>query len=287
MGPSDIRAFLERHGLLARRALGQNFLCDERLAGRLVGLAGVEPGDSVVEIGTGLGLLTRALAARARRVVTLEVDAGLVRALRAEGRLPGNVELLHADVLRSDLAGLVAGCTAPVRLVANLPYSISGPVLRRLLDLRDALVDWSVMLQREVAERLLARPGSRAYGSLTVLHGLMVEVSKALTLEPRCFFPVPRVRSSFLRMRPLAEPLLGAEELPWVEGVVRAGFMQRRKTLVNALRGGDLAPAPDAEAVVRALDLLGIDPRARAESLEVKQLLAVARALAPAGKGLA
>jgi 16S rRNA (adenine1518-N6/adenine1519-N6)-dimethyltransferase len=285
MGPSDIRAFLERHGLLARRDLGQNFLCNEGLAVRLVSLAGVEPGDSVVEIGTGLGLLTRALAARARHVVTLEVDAGLVRALRAERCLPGNVELLHADVLRSDLGQLVAGCEAPVRLVANLPYSISGPVLRRLLDLCDTLVDWSVMLQREVAGRLLAGPGTRAYGSLTVLHRLMVEVEKALTLEPQCFFPVPKVRSSFLRMRPLAKPLLVAEELSWVEPVVRAAFAQRRKTLVNALRGSALEPAPDAEAVVRVLDALGIDRRARAESLDEEQLLSVARALAPSGRG--
>jgi 16S rRNA (adenine1518-N6/adenine1519-N6)-dimethyltransferase len=287
MRPSDIRAFLERHGLLARRDLGQNFLCNEGLAVRLTSLAGVEPGDSVVEIGTGLGCLTRALAARARRVVTLEVDAGLVRALRAEDCLPGNVELLHADVLRSDLGQLVAGCEAPVRLVANLPYSISGPVLRRLLDLRDALVDWSVMLQREVAERLLAGPGSRAYGSLTVLHRSMVEVGRSLTLEPQCFFPVPKVRSSFLRMRPLAKPLLVAEELSWVEPVVRAAFAQRRKTLVNALRGGALEPAPDAEAVARALDALGIDRRARAESLDVEQLLGVARALVPSGRGRA
>jgi len=287
MGPSEIRAFLERHGLLARRDLGQNFLCNEDLAVRLTSLAGVEPGDCVVEIGTGLGCLTRALAARARRVVTLEVDAGLVRALRAEDCLPGNVELLHADVLRSDLGQLVAGCEAPVRLVANLPYSISGPVLRRLLDLRDSLVDWSVMLQREVAERLLAAPGSRAYGSLTVLHRSMLEVGKALTLAPRCFFPVPKVRSSFLRMRPLAKPLLLAEELSWLEPVVRAAFGQRRKTLVNALRGGALEPAPDAEAVVRVLDGLGIDRRARAESLDVELLLAVARALAPSRSGSA
>lgn len=285
MGPSEIRALLERHGLLARRDLGQNFLCNEDLAVRLTSLAGVEPGDCVVEIGTGLGCLTRALAARARRVVTLEVDAGLVRALRAEDCLPGNVDLLHADVLRVDLGQLVADCEAPVRLVANLPYSISGPVLRRLLDLRDSLVDWSVMLQREVAERLLAAPGSRAYGSLTVLHRSMLDVAKALTLAPRCFFPVPKVRSSFLRMRPLAKPLLVAEELSRLEPVVRAAFGQRRKTLVNALRGGALEPAPDAEAVVRVLDALGIDRRARAESLDVEQLLSVARALVPSGRG--
>jgi 16S rRNA (adenine1518-N6/adenine1519-N6)-dimethyltransferase len=280
----EVRAFLDRHGLLARRDLGQNFLCDERLAERLVTLAGVEPGDSVIEIGTGLGLLTRALATRARRVVTLEVDAGLVRALRGERRLPANVELLHADVLRSDLAGVVAECAPPVRLVANLPYSISGPVLRRLLELRDALVDWSVMLQREVAGRLLAQPGTRAYGSLTVLHRLTAQVGRALTLEPGCFYPAPRVRSSFLRIRPLPEPRFEAEELAWLERVVRAAFSQRRKTLVNALRGGALEPVPEAQALGRVLDGLGIDRRVRGESLAPEQLLALARALAPQGR---
>jgi 16S rRNA (adenine1518-N6/adenine1519-N6)-dimethyltransferase len=113
----------------------------------------------------------------------------------------------------------------------------------------------------------------------------MVEVGKSLTLEPQCFFPVPKVRSSFLRMRPLAKPLLVAEELSWLELVVRAAFAQRRKTLVNALRGGALEPAPDAGAVVGALDALGIDRRVRAESLDVEQLLSVARALAPSGRG--
>ena len=114
-----------------------------------------------------------------------------------------------------------------------------------------------------------------------------MEVGKALTLEPQCFFPVPKVRSSFLRMRPLAKPLLVPEELSWVERVVRAAFAQRRKTLVNALRGGALEPAPDAEAVIRVLDGLGIDRRARAESLDVEPLLAVARALAPSRRGSA
>jgi 16S rRNA (adenine1518-N6/adenine1519-N6)-dimethyltransferase len=279
LSSGEVRAVLERHRLLARRDLGQNFLCDEGLADRLVALAGVESGDSVVEIGTGLGLLTRALAARAARVVTLEVDAGLVRALRAEDLLPPHAELIHADVLRTDLRGLVAGCTPPVRLVANLPYSISGPVLRRLLALRDVLVGWSVMVQREVAERLLAAPGSRVYGSLTVLHRLTVEVDRALALEPGCFHPAPRVRSTFLRIRPRAEPLLAPGELSQVERVVRAAFSQRRKTLANALRGG-MDPAPDAAVLGAALYALGIERRARAESLAPEQLLAVARALA-------
>jgi len=282
---SEVREFLERHGLLARRDLGQNFLCEPGLAERLVDEAHVAPGDSVIEVGTGQGVLTRALAARAARVVTLEVDAGLVRALRAEACLPENAELMHADVLRVDLAELAAACAPPVRVVANLPYSISAPVLRRLLDLRECVVDWSVMLQRELATRLLAGPGSRAYGSLTVLHRLTVDVGRALDLSPGCFYPPPQVRSSFLRMRPLMTPLLAVGELPRVERVVRAAFAQRRKTLANSLRGSKLDPAPTAADVASALQSAGVEPRARAESLPPVQLLAVARALT-AGEGV-
>jgi len=281
MGSAQVRTLLERHRLLARRDLGQNFLCDPSLAERLVTLAGVGPSDTVLEIGTGLGLLTRALGERSARVVTLEVDAGLVRALRAEDLLPANATLIHGDVLRVDLAQLVAEARPPVRVVANLPYSISAPVLRRLLDLRGALVDWSVMLQREVADRLLAAPGSRAYSSLGVLHRLTVDVGKALALEPGCFFPRPQVRSVFLRISPREEPALAAGELPWVERVVRAAFSKRRKTLVNALRGAGLEPAPDPRILGDALARLGIDARARAESLAPEQLLELARALAP------
>lgn len=283
MSARDVRAFLKRHELLARRDLGQNFLCDEGLAKRLTGLAGVEPGDTVIEIGTGLGLLTCALASQARRVVTLEVDAGLVRALVAEQVLPAAVELIHADVLRFDLAGLVGAASGPVRVVANLPYSISAPVLRRLLDLRHALVSWSVMLQREVADRLLAAHGSRAYSSLTVLHRLTVEIGKSLSLSPGCFYPVPKIRSTFLRMLPLVDAPLADGELHAVERVVRAAFSQRRKTLVNALRGGGLDPAPDPRAVEALLVRLGIDPRARAESLAPQQLLDLARELTREG----
>lgn len=281
MSPAEVRAFLERHGLAPRRDLGQNFLVDDALAERLVALAGVEPGETVFEIGTGMGVLTRALARRAGRVVSLEVDAGLVRALGADSLLPENVELVHADVLRFDLEAAVRAVAGPVRAVANLPYSITGPVLRRLLDLRDVLAGWAVMLQREVADRLLAAPGSRAYGSLTVLHRLTVEVSRAMDLSPRCFFPVPKVRSSFVRVTPRRDAPLAPGELEQVERVVRAAFGQRRKTIANALAG--LSPAPEPEVRSRALAAAQIDPRARAEALEPERLLALTRALAGGG----
>lgn len=275
MSAAELRAVLARHGLRAQRSRGQNFLVDDALAARLVELAGVVAGGGVLEIGTGLGVLTRALAARAARVVTLEVDSGIVRALHAEGALPANVELIHGDALRVDLAALLAGLDPPVRVVANLPYSISAPVLRRLLELRDGLVDWSVMLQREVARRLVAPPGSRDYGSLGVLHGLVVRVESKLELPPACFYPVPRVRSSFLRIAPLEQALVAPGELESVEVILRRAFGMRRKTLANALRG--LAGSP--ESLARALDEVGIDRRARAEQLPAERFVALARAL--------
>jgi len=273
-----VRDLLARHGLRAQRRRGQNFLVDDALALRLVDLAGVEPGDGVIEIGTGLGVLTRALAQRAARVVTLEVDAGIVRALRADAALPPNVELLHADVLRADLPALAASFAGRVRAVANLPYSISAPALRRLLDQRDRLADWSVMLQREVARRLVGLPGTREYGSLGVLHRLAVRVEPLLELPPGCFYPVPRVRSSFVRVVPLADAPLAEGELERVEAFLRRAFGRRRKTLANALR--DAAPPG---AALRALARAGVDPRARAEALAPERLLEVARALAAEG----
>jgi 16S rRNA (adenine1518-N6/adenine1519-N6)-dimethyltransferase len=273
----SVRSFLERHALAARRDLGQNFLIDETAAARLVELAGVEAADTVVEIGTGLGILTAALAARAARVVTLEIDAGLVRALRQEQRLPPSVELIHTDALRADLAALVGAATPPVRVVANLPYSVSAPLLRRLLDLREALVDWSVMVQREVAERLLAGPGSRDYGSLGVLHALVARARRLRELAPGSFHPAPKVRSSFLRITPMRERTLTSDEFVWVERVVRAAFSKRRKTLFNALRSSDLG-LPES-GIEGALARAGVASGVRAERVAPEGFLELARAL--------
>jgi 16S rRNA (adenine1518-N6/adenine1519-N6)-dimethyltransferase len=277
LSASAVRALLTRHGLHASRERGQNFLVDEGRAARLVELAGVGSDDAVVEIGTGLGVLTRALAARARRVVTIEIDAGLVRALRAEALLPQGVELLHADALAVDWNAVLSGAGVRVRVVANLPYAAASPMLRALLDLRDRLQGYAVMVQREVAARLLARPGERAYGSFAVLHQLAVTPRRLLDLRPGCFFPQPDVVSSFVRMHRRRDAPLRAGELASVERVVRAAFQQRRKTLANALAGGGFA----AGAVAAALAAVGLDPRVRAERVAPERWLALARTLEP------
>jgi 16S rRNA (adenine1518-N6/adenine1519-N6)-dimethyltransferase len=277
---ADVRATLARFGLAPHRARGQNFLVDPGLAAKLVARSGVRPDETVLEIGTGLGILTRALAARAARVVSLELDAGLVRAVRSAGDLPAHVELVHADALAADLAALL-GPRGPARVVASLPYAVASPLLRRLLDLRGRVAGWSVLVQAEVANRLKAEPGSRDYGSLAVLHQLTVKVGRGMALSPRCFHPVPRVLSTFLTLTPLSEPPLAPGELPWVEAVVRAAFRHRRKTVANSLRAA--LPRLQGEVLLRVLHDQGIDPRVRAEILSPGQLLELARGLGAAG----
>jgi 16S rRNA (adenine1518-N6/adenine1519-N6)-dimethyltransferase len=271
---SRARAFLEQHGLAAHRDRGQNFLHDERVAERLVTLSGVTPEEGVIEIGTGLGMLTRVLAAHARRVETIEVDAGLVRALEATG-LPANVRLHHADALELDLAGLLQELGGPARIVANLPYSVATPLLRRFLELRAGVRGVAVMLQRELAQRIRARPGSPDYGSLAVLHAWTMTLGDAVDLPPSCFFPAPKVTSTFLCMAP-REDGIGNDELRAYEALLRAGFAHRRKTLVNSLaRAADVAGSRAAGA----LREIGIGERARAEELDPGQWLALARRL--------
>jgi len=239
--------------------------------------AGVLPDETVLEVGTGLGILSCALAARARRVITLEVDAGLVRALRAEALLPPNVELVHADALAVDWASLVAGAGGAVRIVANLPYSVATPLLRRFLDVAPRLRGWAVMVQQEMAQRLTAEPGGPGYSSLCVIHAWCAEVRGSFPVHPRCFHPVPRVRSTFLWLVPrVPSPLASPRELERLEATVRAGFAHRRKTLANSLAH---AASFDPEQVSRTLARLGLDPRVRAEDLPPRVWLKLARQL--------
>ncbi len=278
MSGTQVRALLERHGLRPRRDLGQNFLVDDHLAARLAERAGVGSGDAVIEIGAGLGVLTRALAARARRVVALEVDSGLVRLLKAEGDLPAHVELRHADALQVDLADLARELGDRVRVVANLPYSVSSPLLRALLAARGLLLDWSVLVQREVAARIAACPGGKDYGSLAVLHALTTRVERTGDLKPGCFHPRPRVMSTTLRITPRADSAVrldaGGDELEAVEQVARAAFGTRRKTLANSLRGSPRLACRDVE---RWIADAGLDPGARAEAIAPEGFLALAR----------
>lgn len=286
MNLAALRETLDRHGLRLSRDLGQNFLVDAEYARELARRAGASPGDFVIEVGTGLGVLTRALAERCARVRTVEVDSGLVRVLEAEGLLPDNVELIHADAREVDFRAWLSEAPEPARIIANLPYSVATPLLRHFLDLGDLLEDWSVMVQSEVADRLVAECGTREYGSLSVLHRLTADVDIVATLSPARFFPRPKVDSSFVRVWPRRDAVLAPGELARVERLVRAAFSQRRKRVTNGLRRiaerrwPELSTAESRIELETVLCEVGIDPSLRPERIEPEAWLALARHLA-------
>ena len=273
---------LKRQGLAPHKRLGQNFLVSERVPRRIVDLAGLQPDDTVIEVGVGLGALTRPLAAVVARVIGLEADAGIVRMHAQQQDLPANVELIHADVLKADLAALVPP-DQRLKIVANLPYSISTPFLFRLIDLAERMDSAVVMLQKEVARRLMAHPGTREYGVPTVLFAACAEVSPLLSVSPAEFHPRPKVDSLVVRISfqppPARVTALGAFDRALFTRIVHAVFGQRRKTLLNGLAGAGLNGSRDllAETVRGA----GIDPSTRAETLGLEDFVGLTRSLAP------
>jgi 16S rRNA (adenine1518-N6/adenine1519-N6)-dimethyltransferase len=225
----------------------------------------------VVEIGPGLGQLTRPAGQIARRVVALEVDRGLVRWLR-EQQLGERIEIRHEDALRADLGGIARELGPPVVLLGNLPYRIAGRILGALLGPRHPFRRWGLMLQSEVADRVLAEPGTSAYGPLAVWSRLWVRKQRAVELGPSEFEPRPRVRSTFLVLDPVRDPPR-VEDVATLRRTVRAAFQYRRKGLRAALRQG----FPAAEA---GLGRAGIDPLRRGETLSEEEFVGLANAIA-------
>ena len=254
-----------------RKRFGQHFLVRPAIAERIVALAELGTDATALEIGPGRGALTELLAARCRRLLLVEVDRDLGDALRLAYAARPAVEVLTADVLTVDLDALL-GADAPVTAVANLPYNISTPVLMQLLgapELFDRLV---LMLQREVAERVCAGPGSKAYGALSVMVQVVADARVAMRVPPAAFTPRPQVESAVVVITPRRPPPLTPAEQRAVRGVVRTAFSRRRKQLANAL-----APlTPDPSAVLTGL---GIDPRRRPETLAPSDFVRLAEAL--------
>jgi len=275
--PESIRSLLARHAIRPSRRLGQSFLTQPGIAERIARAAEIPRGASVIEIGPGLGILTRALAPLARKVAAIEVDHRLARILRAEGDLPPNVEVIEADALDVDYDALARRLGGPVLVVANLPYAISTPLVFRLLECRGAVHWWVLMLQREVGDRLVAAPGSKDYGALTVGIRLFADVKRLFTVGPSNFHPRPEVASVVLRFDLLEAPRIPLEDPGVFSRVVRDAFGRRRKTLSNALSSlvAETGPGPFAAA--------GIDPRCRGETLSPEEFAHLANAFARAG----
>lgn len=256
-----------------RKRFGQHFLVRPEIAERIVRLADLEGVDTVLEIGPGQGALTSLLATQSAHLLLVEIDRDLVAALREKFAEDPAVTIIEADVLTVDLRAMLSS-HAPVVVVANLPYNISTPLLSRLLDTPHLYRRLVLMVQREVALRLSAEPGCKAYGSLSVMIQLVADVRVAISVPSSAFFPKPKVDSAVIVIEPFSPARLDDSERRALRRVVRTAFSQRRKQLRNALT----VLHPQAE---QALVELGIDPRRRPETLTPQDFLALARALPP------
>jgi 16S rRNA (adenine1518-N6/adenine1519-N6)-dimethyltransferase len=236
--------------------LGQNFLADPNLLDAIVRESGVGSGDVVLEVGGGEGALTERLAPVAERVWVIEIDRRLEEALGAVTASHPNVGIVWEDAMDADLGSLDP---APTRVVSNLPYSIATPLILRTITELPSVSEWTVMVQREIADRLRAGPGSRAYGAPSVIAQLACEVELLRGVDRAVFKPRPRVDSALLRLR-----RFGVAAPPWVTALVRGAFAHRRKTMAGSL---ELAGVADRAQVREALAGMGLDADARAEAL--------------------
>jgi 16S rRNA (adenine1518-N6/adenine1519-N6)-dimethyltransferase len=266
---SSPAALLRQLGLRARRGLSQSFLTDVGVTRQIALAAGLEPGDQVIEIGPGLGILTQELARRAGRVVAFELDRELAAVLPR--LVPANVQIVHGDALKLDPSEYVTG---PYKLVANLPYQITSPILFRYLSLEPAPAVMVLMVQREVAERISGRPGDLSYLAVAVQSAARPRIVRLVSAGS--FHPRPRVESAVVKLEPLAEPLVPHEHRQEFLELARAGFGQPRKQLLNSLHQG-LGQSATRKAewsrteVRKLLERADIDAERRPQELRLEE----------------
>ncbi|HSF33920.1 MAG TPA: 16S rRNA (adenine(1518)-N(6)/adenine(1519)-N(6))-dimethyltransferase RsmA [Candidatus Tectomicrobia bacterium] len=261
---------LPRH---PKKRFGQHFLVSPTILSGILRLAELTPDDVIVEIGAGTGTLTEALAGKAGRVMALELDRDLVHPLRQRFADRPHVEIIHADALTFDFDAL----PAPIKVVANLPYSTAVPILTRVLKQRSRVHSAVVMLQREVAQRLYAKPGTKAYGSLTLLSQWYATVERGFDVPPAAFSPPPKVVSTVVRIIPRSTPPVVVQDKAWLFRIVHAAFAQRRKTITNALRHAFQSVEPSI--LRQTLEHSGIVPTRRGETLSLEEFARLSDAL--------
>lgn len=278
--PGRTMELLRRHGITLKKSLGQNFVVDTNVLKRIVDAAELAPRKGVLEIGPGIGALTEQLALAAGRVVAVEIDGRLLPALREMAAAHGNVEIVHADILKTDLRRLFETHFADmdaVSVAANLPYYATTPIIMRLLETRLPLEHIVVMVQKEVADRMGASPGTKDYGSLSVAVQFYCEAKVIAAVPPSVFIPRPDVDSAVIRLTMRRQPAAAVSDEKFFFEVVRAAFAQRRKTILNNMQA-KFGKACKAD-LAALLENIGIDPGRRGETLSIAEFAALSEAL--------
>ncbi len=283
---------LQNNQLAPKKRLGQNFLVNKHTAESIVHAGNVSKTDIMLEVGVGLGALTTPLAAAVHHVYGYEIDRGIIRFHEDEGDLPDNVTLIHQDILTADFQNIAELCGGSLKIIANLPYSISNPFIFKLIDNAPIIESATIMLQKEVADRLMAQPSTKEYGVPTVLLACCATVKKIMTLKPAEFHPRPKIDSvvitiDFASKRKNQDPNTGSPyDFGLFKQIVRTTFNQRRKTILNTLSDGGwfIASGKITQSVIKtmtekAIITTKLSPAARPETLTVIDFISLTRAM--------
>ncbi|WP_173253231.1 MULTISPECIES: 16S rRNA (adenine(1518)-N(6)/adenine(1519)-N(6))-dimethyltransferase RsmA [unclassified Streptococcus] len=284
---SVTKAVLERHGFTFKKSFGQNFLTDTNILQKIVDTAEIDGQVNVIEIGPGIGALTEFLAERAAEVMAFEIDHRLVPILADTLRDFDNVTVVNEDILKVDLAQHIQNFknpNLPIKVVANLPYYITTPILMHLIESGIPFSEFVVMMQKEVADRISAQPNTKAYGSLSIAVQYYMTAKVAFIVPRTVFVPAPNVDSAILKMVRRPEPAVAVEDESFFFKVSKASFTHRRKTLWNNLTGYFGKTEEVKDKLIKALDQAGLSPSVRGEALSLAEFAGLADALK--GQGL-
>ncbi len=267
---------IKKYDFSVQKKFGQNFLIDEHVLDKIIDAAQIDVTYGVIEIGPGLGTMTRRLAALSKKVVAIEIDRQLIPILSDTLSDCDNVKVINADVMKTDLGSLIDEefGDMPVKVVANLPYYITTPIVMSLLEGRFAIESITIMIQKEVAERMRAVPGSKDYGALSLAVGYYADAYIAANVPPNCFMPRPKVGSCVIRLNVRKEPFVSVRDEKQMFALIRGAFNQRRKTLVNAVANYE-GLSYKKEEIEEALKKLDLSPSIRGEALDLQQFAAL------------
>ena len=266
------REIINRYAIKPRKSMGQSFLMEQNVIEQIASIANVTENDIVVEIGAGIGVLTEYLAQKAAKLVAVELDDQLVRVLEDRLSKYDNVQIYHGNILQFDFREVTGSESRKIKIVGNIPYNISSPVLFYLLSFRDVINSFVLMMQKEVVQRLVASPGCKSYGVPSVILQMFADVEKVLDVPASNFYPRPKVESSVMKGFFLERPLVQLADEDFFMKLVRDAFAQRRKMLINNLKKSKLLEGVSESVLREALKLAGIDGQRRGETLSVEEL---------------
>ncbi|WP_124068375.1 16S rRNA (adenine(1518)-N(6)/adenine(1519)-N(6))-dimethyltransferase RsmA [Clostridium sp. E02] len=275
--PQSTIEIIRKYEFTFQKKFGQNFLIDPHVLEKIIGASGVTKDDCVLEIGPGIGTMTQYLAEHARHVIAVEIDKNLIPILEETLSGYSNVTIIHADILKVDIKELTEQYNEgrPIKVVANLPYYITTPIIMELFEEQVPIDNITVMVQKEVADRMQVGPGSKDYGALSLAVQYYAEPYIVANVPPNCFIPRPKVGSAVIRLTTHKIPPVTVGDYKFMFRLIRASFNQRRKTLQNGLNNSPAIPY-SREQIIKAIEQVGLSPTVRGETLSLKQFAALA-----------